>query len=166
MAHLMCLRVSYIVSLQTIMTSHSPPLGTQEIQYAALPYRQAANGILQTLLITSRGSGQWIIPKGKIIPGLSPSESASREAYEEAGIIGEINDTPIGSFAYVKDQGLPGERLIPSVEVFPMQVTQQLTLWPEMGQRQVLWFDAEYAATLVEIPDLRGIILRFAADDY
>ncbi|GGZ31010.1 NUDIX hydrolase [Asticcacaulis endophyticus] len=134
-------------------------------QYAALPYRKTIFGGLQILLITSRGSRQWIIPKGKPIPGLSPPEAAAREAYEEAGIIGDISDTPVGNFAYVKDRGLPGQCLIPCVEVFPMNVTQQLTLWPEMGQRQVLWFDAEYAAGLVEIPVLRDIILRFAADD-
>ncbi|ESQ79421.1 hypothetical protein AEYBE204_10465 [Asticcacaulis sp. YBE204] len=116
---------------------------------------------MEILLITSRGSGRWIIPKGKPIPDLAPHEAAGREAYEEAGLLGRVAPTSLGRFAYIKDQAQSRERFIPAVEVFPMEVTGQLTLWPEMGQRRVLWFDPEDAIAHIELEPLREIVRRF-----
>lgn len=131
-------------------------------QFGALPFRETRGGEGEFLLITSRGSGQWIIPKGKPIPDLTPQETAAREAFEEAGILGEVDPHPIGRFAYVKDQGQPTAQFIPAVEVFAMRVTQQLTLWPEMGQRSMVWLTPEQALHAIEIEALRRIVRRFA----
>ena len=70
-------------------------------QAGVIPYRFEA-GALQVLLITSRGSGRWVIPKGGIEKGFSPAQAAAREAYEEAGVKGRISDAPLGSFTYSK----------------------------------------------------------------
>ncbi|MFT3997564.1 MAG: NUDIX hydrolase [Asticcacaulis sp.] len=129
-------------------------------QCAALPYRRGTDGELSLCLITSRGSGQWIIPKGKPIEGLTASETAAREAFEEAGLIGVMESEPVGQFSYIKDQGRRGEQFVPTVEVYLMEVTQQLTLWPEMGQRQMLWFDLDTAISVIEIPQLKDIVRR------
>lgn len=72
------------------------------LQVGALPYRLSASDEPELLLVTSRGTRQWIIPKGWPMDGLSDSAAAAREAYEEAGILGEIGDTPIGAFTYEK----------------------------------------------------------------
>lgn len=137
--------------------------GAQTVaQYAALPFRQDRQGNVEFLLITSRGSGQWIVPKGKPVPDLTPAETAALEAFEEAGIRGDVAAEAIGRFAYIKDQGHPNEQLIPAVEVFPMRVTQQLTLWPEMGQRSMVWLPPEQACHAIEIVELRDIVRRFA----
>lgn len=140
------------------MDQHTPPA----TQFGALPFRETRGGEVEFLLITSRGSGQWIIPKGKPIPDLTPQETAAREAFEEAGILGEVDQHPIGRFAYVKDQGQPTAQFIPAVEVFAMRVTQQLTLWPEMGQRSMVWLTPEQAMHAIEIESLRKIVRRFA----
>ncbi|UDF03058.1 NUDIX hydrolase [Asticcacaulis sp. AND118] len=132
-------------------------------QYAALPYRRGKDGALEILLITSRGSGQWIIPKGKPIAGLSPAETAAQEAFEEAGIRGRADPASIGRFSYVKDEGQVSEREVAAVDVFALEVEQQLTLWPEMGQRQILWLDPADAAAVIQIEALRHIVIAFAA---
>ncbi|BBF79544.1 NUDIX hydrolase [Asticcacaulis excentricus] len=142
------------------MDDHAPP--SPATQFGALPFRETRNGEVEFLLITSRGSGQWIIPKGKPIPDLTPAETAAREAFEEAGILGEVDPHPIGRFAYMKDQGQPNAQFIPAVEVFAMRVTQQLTLWPEMGQRSMVWLTPEQALHAIEIESLRKIVRRFA----
>src|SRR5690606_4821481 len=71
-------------------------------QYAALPWRVGRHGGIEILLVTSRQRGRWIVPKGWQATGLSPSRSAAREAFEEAGVIGPIGPDPIGSYRYAK----------------------------------------------------------------
>ena len=71
------------------------------IQYAALPYR-VAGGRLQVLLVTSRRTRRWIVPKGWPVEGMPASACAALEALEEAGVKGEVQKTPIGHYRYVK----------------------------------------------------------------
>ncbi len=72
------------------------------VQYAALPYRITKPGVLEFMLITSRGTGRWIIPKGWPMKGRKPPKAAAREAFEEAGLRGEIGGKAVGSFTYEK----------------------------------------------------------------
>ena len=71
------------------------------VQYGALPYRFTPDAALD-LLVTTRQSRQWIIPKGWPIKGLRPAKSAAREAFEEAGVRGRVGGKSIGFFAYNK----------------------------------------------------------------
>ena len=71
-------------------------------QFAALPWRLGAEGAVEVLLITSRETRRWVIPKGWPIKGRSSAKSAAREAFEEAGVVGKIGKAPIGVFAYDK----------------------------------------------------------------
>ena len=73
------------------------------VQYGALPYRFTHDGVLEILLLTTRRSGRWIIPKGWPIKGLRPAKSAAREAFEEAGVRGQVRAKSIGLFAYDKN---------------------------------------------------------------
>ena len=75
---------------------------TGNAQYAALPYRLGRDG-LEILLITSRGSGRWIIPKGWPMAGLSPSQAAALEALEEAGVTGNVSADSVGRYGYDKE---------------------------------------------------------------
>jgi 8-oxo-dGTP pyrophosphatase MutT (NUDIX family) len=128
-------------------------------QYAALPFRYLHN--LEILLISSRETHRWVIPKGWPMRGRKPHAAAAREALEEAGLVGRIAKTPIGSYQYVKrlKNGAP---LLCTVEVFPMMVSRQRNRWAEQDQRSFHWFPAEEAAMAVEEPELQALIDAFA----
>jgi len=109
------------------------------LQYGALPYRISALGELEILLVTTRQSGRWIIPKGSPIKGLKATASAAQEAYEEAGVRGIVKTRPIGKFCF--DKNLEEGVAIPcEVSVFALYVTNQYDSWPEQAQRTSRWF--------------------------
>lgn len=108
---------------------------TAVLQYAAMPYSIVEDRVA-FLLITSRRTGRWIFPKGSLIDGLSPAGSAAQEAYEEAGVRGTIDTTPIGSYRTIKQRL---RRTPVHVQIFPLLVTEQLDIWPEMEQRRRHW---------------------------
>ncbi len=126
-------------------------------QYAALPYRKSASG-LEILLITSRGSGRWIIPKGWPIAGLTASQSAAREALEEAGVKGNVGSESIGSYPYDK-QLADDTSCLCEVEVFVLEVVDELDRWPEQHERQRKWLGVEQAAEQVAEAEL-GVMIR------
>lgn len=131
------------------------------IQIGALPYRFTAIGTLEFLLVTTRQSRRWTIPKGWPIKGMRPAEAAAQEAFEEAGVRGHVGGKPIGSFTYDKlldDSGLwvPCEVL-----VFPLQVTRQRGVWPERGEREVRWFSPLEAAAIVDWGSLGDLMSAF-----
>lgn len=134
-------------------------------QIAALPYRTDGSAIdapVRVLLVTSRGTGRWVIPKGNVASGLAPHDAAANEAAEEAGVIGAACPTPIGSYRYRKRRG-NGASLMADVEVFPLAVTTELSKWKEQHQRERRWFSLAEAADAVEEPDLRDLIRSFDA---
>lgn len=129
------------------------------VQYAALPYR--VGGGLEILLITSRDTGRWVIPKGWPMKGKTAWAAAGREALEEAGVVGEIGRKALGAFDYVKF--LPsGEGRACRVKVFPLKVVDQREVWREKDQRTPQWFVPAEAARSVHEPGLARIIRRFA----
>jgi 8-oxo-dGTP pyrophosphatase MutT (NUDIX family) len=134
---------------------------TNNVQYAALPYR-VRNGVLEILLITTRRTHRWIVPKGWPIDGHPPHDSAASEALEEAGISGEISNRPLGFYRYEKLRK-SGETLPCKVSVFAMRVTRQRRSWAEKDTRQTRWCSAQQAAELVGERGLRPLILKFAA---
>ena len=127
-------------------------------QYAALPWRYSG-GSREVLLISSRDTGRWVIPKGWPIRGLSPAETAAREAYEEAGLGGMVSKKPIGEFEYGKRLD-NGAVLATRVEVFALEQMVQHKDWPEKGQRRLQWFSVPEAAEAVEEPGLKVIISK------
>jgi uncharacterized protein Yka (UPF0111/DUF47 family)/8-oxo-dGTP pyrophosphatase MutT (NUDIX family) len=132
-------------------------------QIAALPYRSNGAGYdapVSILLITSRESGRWVIPKGNPGAGASPHEAAAVEAEEEAGVRGAVCPTPLGSFRYRKRRS-NGASLMFDVEVYPLSVTQELPAWKEAGERERRWFPLEEAANQVDEPDLADLIRSF-----
>lgn len=135
-------------------------------QCAALCWRMGA-GAVEVLLVTSRDTGRWIVPKGWLVRGMTAAESAAREAYEEAGVSGRIDARGIGSFGYDKVLGArgKGERVVPClVSVFPLSVEAQTDRFPEAAERHRAWFPQADAATLVTEPDLRRMIANFVPE--
>jgi 8-oxo-dGTP pyrophosphatase MutT (NUDIX family) len=133
----------------------------QDLQFAAMPWRIGEGGRRQIMLLTSRETQRWIIPKGWPVKGRKPAEVASQEAYEEAGLVGQIvGKRPLGNFHYQKQ--LAKRVLLCEVRVFSFRVERQLDDWPEKDQRETQWFDASEAATMVLEDGLAGLISRFA----
>jgi len=126
------------------------------IQYAALPWRRN-NAAVEVMLVTSRRSGRWIIPKGWPMKHKPPHAAAAREALEEAGVVGRIGKQPIGMFSYNKL--LKRGQVVCQVKVFSLEVIRQKKTWPDKGRRQVRWLSPSDAARTVEEP-LLGAIIR------
>ncbi|MBS0411067.1 MAG: NUDIX hydrolase [Proteobacteria bacterium] len=131
------------------------------LQYAALPYRLSGPGEVEILLITSRETRRWVIPKGWPMKGKKPHAAAAKEALQEAGVVGKIEKRAIGGYDYIKrlKNGAP---LACTVEVFPMKVEHQRKRWRERGQRVIHWFSATEAAGLVDEEGLGALILSLA----
>lgn len=129
----------------------------QARQVAALPWRRDSAGARQVMLVTSRETRRWIMPKGWTIDGLSEAASAAQEAYEEAGVRGWIAPTPIGVFDYDKRLSRGRTKAV-RVAVFPLQVVQELDDWPERAERVRGWFTPDHAATLVQEEGLSALL--------
>jgi 8-oxo-dGTP pyrophosphatase MutT (NUDIX family) len=134
---------------------------TTGVQYAALPYRMNGEA-LEVLLITSRRTRRWIVPKGWPMEGCRPAACAAREALEEAGVAGPMGRLPIGHFRYYKQLRV-GVELPCRVEVYAMKVTREEDTWREKDRRERRWFPAAEAADLVGEPQLKLVIQRFAS---
>jgi 8-oxo-dGTP pyrophosphatase MutT (NUDIX family) len=136
----------------------APFRSRRPLQLGALPYRYREDGSVELLLVTSRGTGQWIVPKGWPIRGRSHAEAAAQEAYEEAGVRGKLAADEFGHFDHAKSR--PLGFLHTRVAVFLLEVEQELARWPEKTKRKRRWFTVEEAARAVRAPGLRRLIQR------
>lgn len=129
------------------------------LQVAALPWRMTDDGHLEIMLITSRDTGRWVLPKGWPEMGETFSDAAAREAREEAGIKGTMSHESAGRYYYAKAKAsgdIPCEVL-----VFPLEVGKVAAKWKEKGQRTRKWVTPEEAAGMVDEPDLGELMLSF-----
>ncbi len=132
----------------------------KELQVAALCYRRRKSG-KEVLLITSRDTGRWILPKGWPIDGLDAPGSALQEAWEEAGVKdGRVANDPIGSFEYQKrfDSGASATC---NTHVFPVEVGHLARNFPERDERRRKWVSPVKAAEMVQEPQLREMLRTF-----
>ena len=134
--------------------------GGKRRQVAALPWRGEGEA-LRILLVSSRETRRWVIPKGWPMKDKTDFAAAAQEAYEEAGLDGVIADKPVGEYEYLKKMKSGAARLV-KVDVFPLQVTGEHATWPEKGQRTLEWMTPVEAALAVQEPALRDLIARFA----
>jgi 8-oxo-dGTP pyrophosphatase MutT (NUDIX family) len=130
-------------------------------QYAALPYA-VRDGELVVMLVTSRETRRWIIPKGWPEKNLQGHEVAELEAFEEAGLVGEASPTPFASFEYLK-RVKPTKQRRCSVDVFALAVREELDEWPEKGQRERVWLTPRQAADRVSDATLVELLLNFSS---
>jgi 8-oxo-dGTP pyrophosphatase MutT (NUDIX family) len=127
-------------------------------QSAALPYRWSRAG-LEVMLVTSRTTRRWVLPKGSVGSGMSAREAALAEAYEEAGVGGQIGRTCIGIYGYTKRNERKRKRCL--VKVFPLRVSTILPEWPERRQRRRQWVTFRVAGARVQERALRKILFAF-----
>ncbi|WP_028957233.1 NUDIX hydrolase [Sulfitobacter sp. 20_GPM-1509m] len=129
----------------------------KRLQVAALCHRTKGDDT-EVLLVTSRDSGRWIIPKGWPIRGLKSSEAALQEAWEEAGVRNsKATPAPIGTYTYDKRQStgwdMPVETLVYSVSV--NELSEE---FPEAHERTRRWVLSRDAADMVAEPELQMIL--------
>jgi 8-oxo-dGTP pyrophosphatase MutT (NUDIX family) len=128
------------------------------VQVAALCYRETADGV-RVLMVTSRGSGRWILPKGWPIRGKDGSQSAQQEAWEEAGVRqADLESEPLGRYVYTKrlDNGTTAQV---ETYVYRMEVEDLASDYPECDSRDRRWICPQEAANLVSEPELRELLL-------
>ncbi|HEU4970152.1 DUF47 family protein [Sphingomonas sp.] len=131
-------------------------------QIAALPYRIADDGAAEVLLITSRDTGRWVVPKGNPMRGLSGHEAAAVEAFEEAGVRGIPCPTALGVFMYWKTRRARLSKQV-GATLYPLAVVEELDDWPERAERTRRWFSLAEAAAAVDEPELKRLIAGFRA---
>ena len=135
----------------------------KRVQFGALCYRRdKKSGVLEILLVTSRDTGRWVIPKGWPMSGKLSHEVAAIEAFEEAGVRGTVETEALGSFTYpkvLKD----GIKVPCRVQVYALAVTELAKNFKERGERKLEWISFSEAAKRVHEPELRDLILMFQA---
>lgn len=134
------------------------PTAVPRIQYGALPFRYNGEDGIEIMLVTSRRTRRWIVPKGWPIAELTPANSAAREAFEEAGVVGRVSQSPLGTFTYEKQTREGKLNKMCEVTVFALEVHQQLSVWPESDQRDVRWFSKDEAIMAVSDKGLSPLI--------
>jgi 8-oxo-dGTP pyrophosphatase MutT (NUDIX family) len=139
----------------------APPTlrGTAILESGVLAYRRRKNGEVLILLVSKKRSKKWGIPKGRVNASLSFGETAAKEAYEEAGVMGRISPNSIGMFRAKK--GTPTPKNI-EVWVYLLEVDETLSDWPEKGKRQIRWAPCKAAARELREPVLTHLCRRLA----
>ena len=134
------------------------------LRTGALPFRVTPNGEINFLLIRRRGRRLWNVPKGQLMPDRTIQDAAAIEAFEEAGVRGQIHREAIESFRYEKtDAGLFRRARTVEVVLFPLEVEVEVQRWPEMAFRERRWFPQSEAPQLVAAGQLPDILARFNA---
>lgn len=134
------------------------------LQIAALPVRRGKKGRMEVLMVTSRDTGRWVMPKGWTMDGKKPWAAAEIEALEEAGAEGTISKTPIG-FYHDDKQLDDGGAIRCRVTVYPMLVARLKRKWKERHERKRHWFGPEAAARRVAEPELAELLKGVACKD-
>lgn len=128
----------------------------RSIQVGAVPIKRRTTGEIEVLLITSRETRRWVIPKGWPWPGVSDPEAAAAEAWEEAGVRGNIVVNQMGTFTY--DKRRDGVILTVDVVVYLLEVTEEEPAWPEMDKRRRAWLSPAAAARAVAEQELKALL--------
>lgn len=125
-------------------------------QVAAIPFRRNAHGDIEVMLVTSRTTQRFIVPKGWPMKGKSGRKAATIEAMEEAGVLGKTLKEPAGIYSYWKR--LTNRFVRVDVIVYLLEVTEELANWQEAKRRQRAWLTPADAATLIDEPDLSTLV--------
>ncbi len=137
--------------------------GERIVQVAAIPFRIDGGGKLEVMLVTSRGTRRFIVPKGWPMKGKSARQAALIEAREEAGVKGKVLKRPAGSYCYWKR--LSTSFVHVEVTAYLVEVVEELTAWQEAGARQRAWLTPADAAILIDEPELATLIRNLTAAD-
>ncbi|RUW38090.1 MULTISPECIES: NUDIX hydrolase [unclassified Mesorhizobium] len=125
-------------------------------QVAAIPFRLSEGGNLEILLVTSRTTRRFIVPKGWPMKGKSGRKAAAIEAQEEAGVLGKALKQPAGTYSYWKRMASRFVRV--DVVVYLLEVAEEMADWREAANRQRAWLPVADAALLIDEPELSTLL--------
>lgn len=146
---------------RNLMNTAFPQAATQ---HAALCWRRTGPDGVEILLVTSRDTGRWVLPKGWPKKDEAGRATALREAHEEAGVVGRSAEGCLGIYAY--DKGMPDGSSVPCcVAVHVIETSHLDYRFPEMGQRDRIWFSPPDAADAVAEPELKALLANFRPGD-
>lgn len=130
-------------------------------QYGAVCFRYLGDDDkVEILLVTSRQSRRWVIPKGWPIRRKKPFETAATEAWEEAGVQGSVRKKPIGRYTYLKELG--HDVVSPCmVDLFQIEVKRLTDDFKERGERVLVWVSPDEAARRVRELELKSLLVSF-----
>lgn len=134
--------------------------GEVRSQFAALCYRLRKEKV-QVLLVTSRRSKRWIVPKGWPMHAKTPEAAVLQEAWEEAGVTGKVTGGCLGVYSYAKEMKEDNNTLPVIALLYPVEVKARAKTYPEVGQRRCKWVSRKKAMKLVKEPELRRMIRDF-----
>ncbi|MGF7006622.1 NUDIX hydrolase [Aminobacter sp. BE322] len=137
--------------------------GERIAQVAAIPFRLNGGGELEVMLVTSRGTRRFIVPKGWPMKGKSARQAALIEAREEAGVLGKALKRPAGSYGYWKR--LSTSFVHVEVTAYLIEVSEEFASWQEAGARQRAWLTPADAAMLIDEPELSTLIRNLTPGD-
>ncbi|MEH2388481.1 MAG: NUDIX hydrolase [Nostoc sp.] len=123
-------------------------------QSGVIPYR-VNNGKIEILLITTRNFQHWVIPKGDIPNGMSSPDSAAKEAWEEAGVIGQVDANALGTYKYRKR----GKSYCVKMYLLPVEMLSED--YPEASKRKRQWVEVPKAIRRVKFNSLKRILKGF-----
>ncbi|MEP6565300.1 MAG: NUDIX hydrolase [Mesorhizobium sp.] len=132
-------------------------------QVAAIPFRLSQHGDIEVMLVTSRATKRFIVPKGWPMKGKSGRKAAMIEAQEEAGVLGKTLRQPAGTYSYWKR--LSNRFVRVDVIVYMLEVTEELADWQEAKRRQRAWLVPADAAMLIDEPDLSTLVSTLKAPE-
>lgn len=134
--------------------------GDFRTQYGAICFRRADGGDIEVLVITSRDTGRWVIPKGWPMKKRKPHEAASIEAMQEAGVRGKASRRSVGQYTYLKrlDSGADVPVI---VDLYQIEITELEAEFKEKGQRVLEWVSPSEASRRVHEPELKSILCGF-----
>ncbi len=150
-----------MTSIRNLLSDRNDQGVTARIRYAALPWRISNDGRLEIMLVGSRCGSSWTVPADAMPHASSPSRSAERAAFQEAGVIGRIGAEPIGSYRIPPPAETSGD---PSqITVFGVYVLGTLANWKEERRRRRRWWRLEEAHGAVEEPALAALLRSLIA---
>jgi 8-oxo-dGTP pyrophosphatase MutT (NUDIX family) len=157
--------LSMPLAMEMMRAQHAAPPTQGEsplLESGVLAFRREDNGDPLVLLISRRRSKKWGIPKGKVEPTLTFPETAAKEAFEEAGVIGYISPSSVGMFRAKKRTAKPQLQQTIEVWVYLLEVTETAPDWPERDKRAIRWVTCEAAAQQLREPVLAHLCHRLA----
>lgn len=143
----------------------APPISPARpttLESGVLAFRREDNGDHRILLISRRRSKKWGIPKGRVVPHLSFRENAVKEAFEEAGVVGQVSPFSVGVFRAEKRRANSPEPEVIEVWIYLLEVAEMLADWPERDKRAIRWVSCEAAARRLSEPVLVHLCHRLA----
>ncbi len=123
----------------------------KNLRSGTVPYLVEDDGTVRVMLVTPSGGGAWMLPKGNIEKNMTTYESAAKEAFEEAGVIGTCDPVMLGAYKFKQSQ---------FVQIFPLRITRILDQWEETEKRSRFLFKLEKAERIVDSEDIRSVLRK------